>query len=132
MSDLIWKFATCNVWGINIFVKQIKDKYDGVRIFTSGLDIKYLGAGIAVVMNNSLACHVSKVEVGKLLVSVFGLYIGASAGIHFEQTSEVNSIIAKALNTSTFMVLGGDFNECRSQYCGNIGQSERAPRCSIE
>ncbi|KAG9301467.1 hypothetical protein G9A89_006564 [Geosiphon pyriformis] len=61
MSDLIWKFATCNVWGINILVKQ--DKYDGVWIFTSGLDIKYLGAGIAVVMNNSLACHVSKVEV---------------------------------------------------------------------
>ncbi|KAG9301042.1 hypothetical protein G9A89_015778 [Geosiphon pyriformis] len=102
----------------------IKDKYDEVRIFTSGLDVGYLGASVVVIMNNSLVCHVSKIEVvpgrvilvwllfkGKLSVSVLSLYADASAGICFEQASEVNSIIAKAVNTSTFVVLGKDFNE---------------------
>ncbi|KAG9283954.1 hypothetical protein G9A89_005461 [Geosiphon pyriformis] len=98
----------------------IKDKYDEVQIFTSGLDVGCLGAGIAVVMNNFLAHHVSKIILvwllfkSKLLVSVLGLYVAVSAGIHFEQALEVNSIIAKTVNTSTFMVLGGDFNKCRS------------------
>ncbi|KAG9306677.1 hypothetical protein G9A89_004224 [Geosiphon pyriformis] len=118
----------------------IKDKYDGVRIFTSGLDVGYLGAGVAVIMNNFLAHHVSKIEVvpgwvisvwllfkDKLLVSVLGLYTGASAGIHFGQAFEVNSIIAKAINTSTFVVLGGDFNKYRSgrsasfKFCSSLG-----------
>ncbi|KAG9288918.1 hypothetical protein G9A89_019540 [Geosiphon pyriformis] len=106
----------------------IKNKYDGVWIFTFGLDVGYLDAGVAIVMDNSLTCHVSKVKVvpgqvisvrllfkSKLLVSVFGLYTGVSAGIYFGQASEVNSIIAKAVNTSTFMVLGGDFNKCGSR-----------------
>ncbi|KAG9301790.1 hypothetical protein G9A89_003337 [Geosiphon pyriformis] len=105
----------------------IKNKYVEVRIFTSGLDEGYFGAGIAIVINNFLACHVSKIEVvpgqvilvqllfkDKLSVSVLSLYTGASAGIHFGQTSEVNFIIAKTVNTSTFLVLDGNFNECRS------------------
>ncbi|KAG9306308.1 hypothetical protein G9A89_018191 [Geosiphon pyriformis] len=90
----------------------IKNKYDGVRIFTFGLDVGYLGAGVAVVINNFLTHHVSKVEV--VLVSVLSLYIGAFAGVRFGQTSEINSIIVKTVNTSTFVVLGGDFNECGS------------------
>ncbi|KAG9306520.1 hypothetical protein G9A89_004717 [Geosiphon pyriformis] len=124
---------------------RIKDKYDGVWIFTSGLDVGNLGAGVAVVMNNSLACHVSKVEMvsgqiisvrllfkDKLLVSVLGLYAGASVSIHFGQASEINSIIAKAVNTSTFMVLGGNFNECRPLCYGGVGQSGWTPECSVE
>ncbi|KAG9305882.1 hypothetical protein G9A89_016534 [Geosiphon pyriformis] len=118
----------------------IKDKYDGVRIFTSGLNVGYLGAGVVIVMNNSLACHVSKVEVvpgqvilvwllfkGKLLVTVLSLYAGAFAGVRLGQASKINSIIAKTVNTSTFVVLGGDFNEYDSgrsvsfKFCSSLG-----------
>ncbi|KAG9294183.1 hypothetical protein G9A89_021542 [Geosiphon pyriformis] len=125
MSSLVWKFAMYNVRGINVPAKQadvvrwhvslgnmvffitetklrsssgpwIKDKFDGVRIFSSGLDKGFMGAGVAIVMNISLACHVSKVEgipgrvisvrllfKGKLLVTVLGLYAGASSGARF-------------------------------------------------
>ncbi|KAG9301092.1 hypothetical protein G9A89_012475 [Geosiphon pyriformis] len=153
ISGLVWKFTTCNVWGINVLAKQvdvtklksssglwIKDKYDGVQIFTFGLDVGYLGAGIAVVINNSLACYVSKVEVvpgrvisvqllfkGKLSVTVLSLYAGASASVYLGQASEVNSIIAKAVNTNTFVVLGEDFNEYSSgksvsfKFCSSLG-----------
>ncbi|KAG9301794.1 hypothetical protein G9A89_003943 [Geosiphon pyriformis] len=139
---LVWKFATCNVRGINVPAKQMDvvcwhissentNKYDGVRIFTFGLDIEYLGAGVAVVMNNSLACHISKVKAvpgqSKLLVTVFSLYIGASTGVYLEQMSKINFIIAKTVNTSTFVVLGGNFNKCsfgRSasfKFCSSLG-----------
>ncbi|KAG9300750.1 hypothetical protein G9A89_023548 [Geosiphon pyriformis] len=153
MSGLIWKFATCNVWGINVPTKQtdivhwhvssgnmvffvaetklrssfglwIKNKFDGVRIFTSGLDIGYLGTGIAVIMDNSLARHVSRVKEvsgrliliwllfkGKLSVTILGLYAGASSGTRFAQAPAVNFLIAKAVNSNTFVVLGGDFNK---------------------
>ncbi|KAG9301755.1 hypothetical protein G9A89_003302 [Geosiphon pyriformis] len=156
MSGLVWKFAMCNVQSINVPAKQmdvvcwhissgnmvsfitetklksssglwIKNKYDGVWIFTFGLDVGYLGAGVAVVMNNSLACYISKVEAvlsqvilvwllfkSKISVTVLSLYTSVSAGICLRQVSEVNFIIAKAVNTSTFVVLGGDFNECNS------------------
>ncbi|KAG9291939.1 hypothetical protein G9A89_004877 [Geosiphon pyriformis] len=140
MSGLVWKIAACNIRGINVSAKQvdvtklkssselwIKDKYDGVQIFTSGLDVGHFGADVAVVMNNSLAHHVSKIEIvpgwvisvhflfkSKLSVSVLSLYAGVSADIHFGQDFEVNSIIAKTVNTSTFVVLGGDFNESGS------------------
>ncbi|KAG9299017.1 hypothetical protein G9A89_020330 [Geosiphon pyriformis] len=105
----------------------IKNKFDGVCIFTSDLDIGFLSAGVAIIMNNSLARHVSKVEEvpgqiiavwllfrNKLSVSVIGLYAGASSGVCFGQASEMNSLIAKAVNSSIFVVLGGDFNENRS------------------
>ncbi|KAG9298859.1 hypothetical protein G9A89_015880 [Geosiphon pyriformis] len=152
ISSLVWKFATCNVRSINVPAKQvdtklrssfglwIKDKYDGVQIFTSGLDVGYLGAGVVVVINNSLACHFSKIKVvsgqvilvqflfkGKLSVSVLSLYTGASTDIHFGQASKVNFIIAKTVNISTFVVLDGDFNECRSgrstsfKFCLSLG-----------
>ncbi|KAG9284048.1 hypothetical protein G9A89_022822 [Geosiphon pyriformis] len=64
---------------------------------------------------------------GKLSVSVLSLYAGASTGICFGQASEVNSIIAKAVNTSTFMVLDENFNEYRSErsasfkFCLSLG-----------
>ncbi|KAG9291472.1 hypothetical protein G9A89_021891 [Geosiphon pyriformis] len=159
----------CNIWGLNVFAKQvdvlywhvnsgftiffvtemklrssvgpwIKDKYEGVCIFTSGLDVGFLGAGIAIIMNNSLACHVSKVEEvsgqvvavwllfkNKLSVSVIGLYVGASSGVCFGQAFEVNFLIAKTVNSSTFVVLGEDFNKNRSgrsasfRFCSSLG-----------
>ncbi|KAG9301930.1 hypothetical protein G9A89_020974 [Geosiphon pyriformis] len=102
----------------------IKDKFDGVQIFSSGLDKSFMGAGVAIVMNTSLARHVSKVEEipgrvisvqllfkGKLSVTVLGLYAGASSGARFGQASEVNTLIAKAVNSSNFVILGGDLNE---------------------
>ncbi|KAG9292120.1 hypothetical protein G9A89_005264 [Geosiphon pyriformis] len=102
----------------------IKDKFDGMQIFSSGLDKGFMGAGVAIVMNISLARHVSKVEKilgwvisvqllfkGKLSVTVLGLYAGASSRARFGQASEVNSLIAKAVNSSNFVILGGDFNE---------------------
>ncbi|KAG9304587.1 hypothetical protein G9A89_020151 [Geosiphon pyriformis] len=153
---------SCNVQGINIPVKQvdvlhwhvesglmvsfvtetklrssigpwIKDKFDGVQAFTFGLDVSFLNAGVAIIMNNFLAHHVSKVEEvpgwvivvwllfrNKLLVSVIGLYASASSGIHFGQASVVNSLIAKTINSSTFVVFGGDFNENRSGKSTNL------------
>ncbi|KAG9286350.1 hypothetical protein G9A89_014516 [Geosiphon pyriformis] len=90
----------------------IKDKFDGIWIFTSGLDVGHLGASVAVIMNNFLAHHVSKVD--EIPVTVLSLYAGASSGVCFGQVSEINFIIAKTVNTSIFVILGGDFNESRS------------------
>ncbi|KAG9300739.1 hypothetical protein G9A89_023537 [Geosiphon pyriformis] len=87
----------------------IINKFDGIRVFTSGLDSGYLGAGVVIVVNSSLARHVCKVsEVlgwllsikllfkNKLLVLILGLYAGASS---------------VAVNESSFVIFGGDFNE---------------------
>ncbi|KAG9288232.1 hypothetical protein G9A89_021263 [Geosiphon pyriformis] len=140
--SLIWKFVTCNVQDINIPAKQkdvvqwylssgnvvsivmetkLRSGFDSMQIFMSGIDKGYTGAGVAVIMNDSLACHISK-----LLVIVLGLYAGASAGVRFDQASEVNFLIAKAVNFSTFVVLGGNFNKDRSgrsvnfKFCLNL------------
>ncbi|KAG9304264.1 hypothetical protein G9A89_019826 [Geosiphon pyriformis] len=112
---------------LEALIGSVLDKFDEVRIFTFGLDVSYLGAGVAVIMNNSLAHHISKVEEipgwvvsvrllfkGKLSVIVLGLYAGASSGTCFSQASEVNSFIAKAVNISIFIMLSGDFNESKS------------------
>ncbi|KAG9300159.1 hypothetical protein G9A89_010569 [Geosiphon pyriformis] len=121
MSDLIWRVAMCNVRGIHIPAKQ----EDVVCWhFDSGLDVGFLGASAAIIIDNFLARHVSKVEEvlgyfisvwlffkDKLSVLVLGLYAGASAGTRFGQASEINSFIVKAVNSSTFVVLGGNFNE---------------------
>ncbi|KAG9306676.1 hypothetical protein G9A89_004223 [Geosiphon pyriformis] len=85
------------------------NKFDGVQIFTSGLDSGYLSSGVAIVMDISLARHVCKVSKvpgqllsiklffkNKLSVFILGLYAGASS---------------IAVNKSFFVVLGGDFNE---------------------
>ncbi|KAG9299405.1 hypothetical protein G9A89_014054, partial [Geosiphon pyriformis] len=117
-SQLVWKFATCNVWGLNNSAKQtdvvcwhfdmsnlvsiftefkLKDKvklwiagkFDGVQVFTSGLDSGCLGSDVAIVMDNSLAKHVYKVS----------------------EAGDINSLIAKAVNESFFVVLGGNFNK---------------------
>ncbi|KAG9306139.1 hypothetical protein G9A89_016043 [Geosiphon pyriformis] len=140
--------ATCNVQGMNIPAKQedivrwhkdmgnlvsiftetklkdrvhpwIANKFDGVWVFSSGLDSGYLGAGVVVVMDSSLARHVCRVsEVpgwllsvrllfkNKLLVSILGLYAGAFLVVQFSQADEINSLIAKAVNKSSFVIFG--------------------------
>ncbi|KAG9289137.1 hypothetical protein G9A89_022446 [Geosiphon pyriformis] len=105
----------------------IMKRFEGVRVFTSGLDVGFWGAGVAIFVNNSLAHHVSKVEEvkgrvlsicllfkNKLSVSVIGLYVCASGGNHFAQAFVINSFIADTVNKSSFVVLGGDFNEDNS------------------
>ncbi|KAG9288608.1 hypothetical protein G9A89_006709 [Geosiphon pyriformis] len=100
----------------------------------------FLGAGVAVIMNVCLAHYVSKIEEvlgrvvsvrllfkDKLSVTFLELYASASADAKFGQALEVNSLIAKAVNSSTFVVLSGDFNENGSEknasfkFCLNLG-----------
>ncbi|KAG9303990.1 hypothetical protein G9A89_005900 [Geosiphon pyriformis] len=74
--------------------------FKGVCVFTSGLEERHLGAGVAIIMNNSLARHVFRVEEipshivsvhllfkGKVLVSIVDLYACASSSDQFGQTS---------------------------------------------
>ncbi|KAG9295427.1 hypothetical protein G9A89_013456 [Geosiphon pyriformis] len=165
----ILKVAMYNIHGINIPTKQkdvvhwhfdsgnlisiitetklrsstrlwIVNKFDNVRIFSSGLDKRFHDAGVAIIMADSLACHVAKIKKvpghvmmihllfkDKLSVSVVGLYAGASSGTCFGQASEVNSVITKAVNSSCFVILGEDFNENRSgrnasfKFCLGLG-----------
>ncbi|KAG9306459.1 hypothetical protein G9A89_003569 [Geosiphon pyriformis] len=119
--------TTCNVRGINIPAKQedivrwhkkSANKFDEVRIFLTGLDKGFLGAGVAIIMNNNLAHYVCKIEKipgwiilvqllfkGKLLVSILSLYASVSTGAKFSQVLEINAFIAKAVNSSTFLVV---------------------------
>ncbi|KAG9307326.1 hypothetical protein G9A89_017154 [Geosiphon pyriformis] len=154
--------ATCNVRGINNFAKQedivhwhknlcnlvsilmetklknktcpwLVSKFDGIRVFSSGLVSDYTGAGVMMVLDNFLAKHVSKVsEVfgcllcikllfkNKFLVSILGLYAGVSLTAWFFQAVEINSLIAKAVNESSFIILSGDFNEDSSRKCASL------------
>ncbi|KAG9295284.1 hypothetical protein G9A89_021215 [Geosiphon pyriformis] len=111
----------CNVKDMNIPAKQddiacpwLVDKFDDVHVFSSGLDSGYIGAGIVIVINRSLVRHVYKVSKvrshllcirllfkNKLSVSILGLYAA----------DEVNSLIARAVNESFFVILGSDFNK---------------------
>ncbi|KAG9297023.1 hypothetical protein G9A89_008609 [Geosiphon pyriformis] len=76
----------------------IADKFDGVQMFTSGLDSSHLGADVAVIMDVSLARHLCKIS----------------------EAGEINSLIVKAVNESSFIVLGGDFNEDGSRKCASF------------
>ncbi|KAG9298045.1 hypothetical protein G9A89_018873 [Geosiphon pyriformis] len=120
--------------------KVLTIKFDDIWIFTSGLNKGFLGAEVAIIVNNSLIHHVSKVEEisghvisirllfkGKLSVTVLGLYASASAETKFGQAANVNAFIARAVNSSTFVVLGGNFNKSNSKksvtfkFCVNLG-----------
>ncbi|KAG9307087.1 hypothetical protein G9A89_016915 [Geosiphon pyriformis] len=92
-----------------------------------------IGAGVAVVMDVSLARHVYKVSKvpgqllfikllfkGKLSVLILGLYAGAFLVVQFSQAGKINSLIAKAVNESSFTVLGGDFNKDGSRKCASF------------
>ncbi|KAG9301884.1 hypothetical protein G9A89_004564 [Geosiphon pyriformis] len=85
----------------------IADRFDGVCVFTSGLDSGHIGSGVAIILNFLLARHVCKVlEVpGQLL----------SAG-------NINSFIAKTMNESSFVILGSDFNENSSHKCASFNK----------
>ncbi|KAG9289984.1 hypothetical protein G9A89_010290 [Geosiphon pyriformis] len=106
------------------------DKFDDVCMFSSDLDFGYVGAGVVIVMNRFLARHVYKIsEVpgcllcirllfkNKLLVSILGLYTGASLTTQFFQADEINSLIVRAINESSFVILGDNFNEDGSHKC---------------
>ncbi|KAG9302270.1 hypothetical protein G9A89_008761 [Geosiphon pyriformis] len=108
----------------------IMNKFDGVCVFTFDVNSGYLGLGIAIIMNNFLASHMYKVsEVSgqilsvkllfknKLSVMILGLYTGASLVVWFSQAGDVNFLIAKTVNESSFMILGSDFNEDDSRKC---------------
>ncbi|KAG9286220.1 hypothetical protein G9A89_014206 [Geosiphon pyriformis] len=160
--SLIWKIATCNIRSMNNSAKQenivywhlesgnivsvvikaklkasvglwIKNKFEGVRIFTSGLDKGFLGAGMAIIINSVFAQHVSKIEEisgqiisvcllfkNKLSVTFLGLYTGASAKTWFSQASGINFFIFRAINTSFFVVLSGNFNENKVKRCASF------------
>ncbi|KAG9302611.1 hypothetical protein G9A89_007315 [Geosiphon pyriformis] len=75
---------------------MIKNKFDDVQVFTTGLDASFLDTRVAIIMNNFLAHYVSTVEEvsgwlifvcllfkNKLLVSVLGFYAGVSIGTCF-------------------------------------------------
>ncbi|KAG9286676.1 hypothetical protein G9A89_012226 [Geosiphon pyriformis] len=88
----------------------IKDKFNGVRVFSSGLDKGFLGAGVAIIMNISLARHICKVsEVPGQLLSVKLLFKNKLSA------NDINSVIAKAVNKLSFVVLDDNFNEDSSQ-----------------
>ncbi|KAG9292018.1 hypothetical protein G9A89_017917 [Geosiphon pyriformis] len=138
-GSLSSSFAICNVRGINILAKQedvvcwhkwlgnmvsFVTKTKLYSIFASGLEKSFLGAGVAIIVNNFLAHHVFKVEEvpgrlisiwllfkSKLSVTLLGLYAGVLAETHFCQAVEMNSLIAKTVNSSTFVILGEDFNK---------------------
>ncbi|KAG9302841.1 hypothetical protein G9A89_009618 [Geosiphon pyriformis] len=120
LESLVWKVATCNVRDMNNPAKQedivrwhknkdnmisvvtetklkgkiclwIMNKFDGIRVFTSGLEFSYLDTDITIIMNASLAKHMCKVfEMPGQLISVkllfknkfslmvLGLYAGAT------------------------------------------------------
>ncbi|KAG9295113.1 hypothetical protein G9A89_006094 [Geosiphon pyriformis] len=130
------KIAMCNVRGMNNSMKQEdiihwhKETnnfifiFDGIWVFTSGLNSGHVGSGVVIVMDISLAKHVCKVSEmpggllsikllfkNKLSVSILGLYAGASSTVQFSQADKVNFLIAKAVNKSFFVVLDGNFNE---------------------
>ncbi|KAG9288473.1 hypothetical protein G9A89_015679 [Geosiphon pyriformis] len=89
-----------------------------------------MGAGIVIVLNSSLAKHVCKVSKvpgrllsikllfkNKLSMSILGLYVGASSVVWFSQTNEINSLIIRAVNESSFVILNSNFNEDGSRRC---------------
>ncbi|KAG9302858.1 hypothetical protein G9A89_022274 [Geosiphon pyriformis] len=104
--------------------------FNGVWVFTSGLESDHLGAGVVVIMNFSLTRHVSRVSEmsgwlfsikllfkDKILVSILGLYAGAFSVVQFSKAGKINFFIMKAANKSSFVILGGDFNEDGSHKC---------------
>ncbi|KAG9294034.1 hypothetical protein G9A89_021202 [Geosiphon pyriformis] len=93
---------------LEVLVNSIADRFDGVWVFTSGVNSGNLGSGITIIMDISLAHHVCKIfKVFDQLLSFF-------------QAGEINSIIAKAVNESFFVVLGGNFNKNGSHKCASF------------
>ncbi|KAG9307741.1 hypothetical protein G9A89_023306 [Geosiphon pyriformis] len=111
----------------------IINRFFGVHIFTSGLNMGSSGAGVAVIINSSVTQHISKIDEipdqlisiwllfkGKLSVTILGIYAGVSASVCFGQAFAVNSIIASTINSSSFVILGEDFNESDTKKSANL------------
>ncbi|KAG9294622.1 hypothetical protein G9A89_008101 [Geosiphon pyriformis] len=131
-EDIVyWHKDSCNLVSILIETKLknkarpwLASKFDGICVFFSDLASGYTGAGVIMVLDNFLAKHVSKIsEVSgclfcikllfknKLSVSILELYAGASLTAQFSQAAEINFLIVRAVNESSFVILSGDFNE---------------------
>ncbi|KAG9291029.1 hypothetical protein G9A89_012901 [Geosiphon pyriformis] len=90
----------------------IMNKFDGVRVFTSGVNSDYLNSGIAIIIDNSLASYVCKVsEVSDQIFSVKLFFKNKLSA------DDINSLIAKTVNKSSFVILGSDFNKDNSHKC---------------
>ncbi|KAG9304591.1 hypothetical protein G9A89_020155, partial [Geosiphon pyriformis] len=91
----------------------IINKFDGICVFTSGVDSGYLGSGIAIIMNNSLVSHVCKVfEVfgqilsvkllfkNKLSVMILGLYAGVFS-VHYNKHTRAKKRPKTSMTTTS-------------------------------
>ncbi|KAG9289473.1 hypothetical protein G9A89_008034 [Geosiphon pyriformis] len=150
MTSYIWKIATCNVRGMNNSTKQediirwhkeinnmisivtetklkdgvrpwIMNKFVGIWVFTSGLSFDHMGSGIAIIMNNFLAWHVCKVlDISDWFLSVKLLFKN-------KLSVSILGLYARSSLASSFIILGGDFNEdgsCKSaslRKCFDLG-----------
>ncbi|KAG9287065.1 hypothetical protein G9A89_023030 [Geosiphon pyriformis] len=80
----------------SVLAGGIINKFNDVRVFTSGLDSGYWGASVVIIIDSFLARHVCKVsEVPGWLLSIKLLF--------------KNKLLA--VNESSFVILGGNFNE---------------------
>ncbi|KAG9302151.1 hypothetical protein G9A89_020585 [Geosiphon pyriformis] len=136
LDDIIcWHKKKNNL--VSIFMKSklkekicswIVNKFNGIQVFTSGLESGYLDAGVVIVMDSFLVRHVCKIlEVpgqilsikllfkNKLSVSILGLYTGVSSVAWFSQAGNINSLIAKTVNESSFVIIRDNFNENSSR-----------------
>ncbi|KAG9302894.1 hypothetical protein G9A89_022310 [Geosiphon pyriformis] len=73
-------------------------RFDGVWVFTSGLKSGHLDAGVVVILDSSLAKHMSRVF----------------------KAGKINSFIVKAVNESSFIILSRNFNEDDSHKCASF------------
>ncbi|KAG9297866.1 hypothetical protein G9A89_006807 [Geosiphon pyriformis] len=88
----------------------IMNKFNGPRIFTFGLDVGFHGAGVAIIINNSLARYVLKVDkIPGHLISVHLLFKNKLSIMIL--AANINSMVFRAVNSSSFVVLGGNFNK---------------------
>ncbi|KAG9293521.1 hypothetical protein G9A89_005524 [Geosiphon pyriformis] len=83
----------------------IANKFGDVCVFISGLNSGHLESGVAMVIDNFL---------NKLSVSILEFYAGAFSAVQFSQAGNINTLIVKATNESSFVVLGGNFNKDNS------------------
>ncbi|KAG9298947.1 hypothetical protein G9A89_015969 [Geosiphon pyriformis] len=100
-EDIIrWHMVSNNDISI-ITETKLYSSFPNVKVFISGLDAEFLGAGVTLIMNKNLAKHVLKISE----------ILEASRDRHTIQTGLINFFIARTCNESTFVILGGDFNE---------------------
>ncbi|KAG9287634.1 hypothetical protein G9A89_023984 [Geosiphon pyriformis] len=107
----------------------IMNRFDRLWVFTFGLDIGFCGAGVAIIMNISLAQHVLKVDEipGHLIFMCLLFKNKLSVTILGFQAADINSMVFKTVNSSSFVVLGGNFNKNESsksasfKFCLSLG-----------